>query len=191
MNILPLIMALVLMLSVLTVEKLEKFKNQSIVQSEYQVFLQMSERQVFNKRQKGLFGLSQKTLRQLSFRFIIDKDAREKNDSGYKQYRMLIIELMKIVYGEAAFFKDLEMKRPNFLEEMLLAIENAADNAPKKMIKRIQDIARLNLEDPELQEAFYHMLKGDSFQGRVRERGKYHAAQQKEVLRGSIHFYKQ
>lgn len=160
MNILPLVLALVLMLSVLTVERLEKFKNQTAVQKEYQLFLKEGERVVFNKRQKKLFGESDKDIRQLSFRFFIDKKARERDANVTKQYRVLMIELMKIVYGEAAFFKNLEKKRPNFLEEMLTAIEKAADAAPEKAIKRIQDIARLNLDDPELQDAFYHMLKG-------------------------------
>ncbi len=169
MNILPLVLALVLMLSVLTVEKLEKFKNQTVVQREYRLFLQMFERQVFNKRQKNLFGENEKSLRQLSFRFLVDKQAREANANHAKQYRMLILELMKIVYGEAAFFKHLEKKRPSFLEEMLNAIEQAADAAPKKLINRIQDIARLNLEDPELQEAFYHMLKGTIEREKLKE----------------------
>ena len=160
MNILPLILALVLMLSVLTVEKLEKVKNQVAIQREYQVFLKWSERQAFNKRQEHLYGEHDKDIKQLSFRFIIDKKAREKDENLTKQYRMLNLELMKILYGEASFFKNLQQKRPNFLEEMLAAIEQAADAAPEKFIKRIEDIARLKLEDPELQEAFYHMLKG-------------------------------
>jgi hypothetical protein len=160
MNILPLILALVLMLSVLMVERLEKLKNQTLVQREYQIFLKMNERQVFNKRQKKLFKENDKDIKQLSFRFFIDKAAREKDESVTKQYRLLNLELMKIVYGEAAFFKNLEQRRPNFLEEMLNAIERAADAAPKALIKRVEDIARLDLEDPELQEAFYHMLKG-------------------------------
>lgn len=169
MNILPLILALVLMLAVMTVQKLEHFKNQTVVQREYQFFLQTMERQVFNKRQKRLFGESEKNLRQLSFRFLVDKKAREGNANAAKQYRMLIVELMKIVYGEAAFFNNLEKKRPNFLEEMLNAIEQAADAAPEKLINRIQDIARLNLEDPELQEAFYHMLKGTIEREKLKE----------------------
>lgn len=160
MNILPLILALVLMLSVLTVERLEKFKNQTTVQREYQVFLQEGERQVFNQRQQKLYGLSQTSLRQLSFRFFIDKKARERDPDAAKQYRLLTIELMKNVYGEAAFFKKLKEHRPNFLEEMLNAIEQASADAPPKMIRRIQDVARLNLDDPELQEAFYRMMKG-------------------------------
>lgn len=160
MNILPLILALVLMLSVLTIEKMEKFKNQTVVQKQYQIFLKEGERQVFNQRQKSLYGLSQKTLRQLSFRFVLEKKERDNNLNVAKQYRLLLIDLMRIVYGEAVFFKNLEKSRPNFLEELFKAIEDAAEKAPVDTIKRIQDIARLDLEDPELQQAFYHMLKG-------------------------------
>lgn len=160
MNILPLILALVLMLTVLTVEKLEKVKNQAIIQKQYQVFLEKSERQVFNLRQDKLFGKSKKSLRQLSFRYIYDKKARDKNANTAKQYRMLIIELMKILYSDAPFYKELEQKRSNFLEELIDAVQTAADASPKKTIRRIQDISRLDLQDPELQTAFYKMLKG-------------------------------
>jgi hypothetical protein len=169
MNILPLILALVLMLSVLTVEKLEKFKNQAIIQREYQLFMQDVERQVFNQRQLTLYKISQKSLRQLSFRFFVDKKLHNKDLNVSKQYRMLMIELMKIVYGEATFFKNLEKNRPGFLEEMLDAIEKAADAESGEMIKHIRDIARLNLEDPELQEAFYHMLKGTIAREKLKE----------------------
>lgn len=160
MNVLPLILALALVLTVLTVEKLEKFKNQITVQKEYQTFLQENERYVFNQRQKNLYGDSQKSHRQLSFRYLLDKQLREGDKDTADQYRLLILKLMEIVYGEATFFKKLKDKRSNFLEEMLIAIEKAADKVPNKTIRRIRDIARLKLEDPELQKAFYHMLKG-------------------------------
>lgn len=164
MNILPLILGLVLMLSVLTVERLEKFKNQSIIQKEYQHFLKENERQVFNWRQKHLFGESQKSFKQLTFRYIYDKKAREKHSNEANQYRILMIELMKNVYKEAAFYKELERKRSNFLEEMLNEIEKASElafkDSSKRFIRETKDLARLKLEDPELQQAFYHMLKG-------------------------------
>jgi hypothetical protein len=172
MNILPLVLALALMLSVLTIEKMEKFKNQIIVQREYQIFLQENERKIFNQRQKKLYGENEKDIKQLSFRFFIDKKAREKDPNLTKQYRLLTLELMKILYGEAAFFKDLEQKRSDFLEEMLNAIEAAADAAPDNLIKRVEDVARLCLGDPELQKAFYHMLKGTVSREQLKEMKK-------------------
>ncbi len=161
MNVLPLILALVLMLSVLTVEKLEKFKHQKIVQEQYQKYLSDNERQKLNDRQERLFGHTLTTDRQqVSFRYIVDKKLREKDPEKAAQYRLIIIDLIKNVYGEAKFFKDLEKTRGNFVEELLTAIEQAADRAPPKTVLRIEDISRLQLEDPLLQKAFYHMLKG-------------------------------
>lgn len=160
MNILPLVLALVLILSVLTIEKLEKFKNQMIVQKEYHTFLEKGERQVFNQRQKDLFGSNQKDLHQVSFRFLLNQKAREKDPQAAKQYRLLAMELMKVLYGEAFFFRNMERERPQFLEEILNAIEKAADEVPKGMISGVQALAHLDLGDPQLQRVLYHMLKG-------------------------------
>lgn len=161
MNVLPLILALVLMLSVLTVEKLEKFKHQKIVQEQYQKYLSDNERQKLNDRQESAFGHTlTKDRQQVSFRYIVDKKLREKDPEKAAQYRLIIIDLIKNVYGEAKFFKDLEKSQGNFVEELLAGIEQAADRAPPKLVVRIEDISRLQLEDPALQKAFYHMLKG-------------------------------
>lgn len=160
MNILPLVMALVLMLSILTVQQVEKYKNQTIVQNEYRASLKTHENTVFNKREKNLFGDYKKNLRQMTFRYIVDKAVRDKAPSVAAQYRLLNIELIKIVYGNAPFYQALIKKRPHFVEELITAIEQAADAAPKKTIWRIQDMSRLDLGDEELQEAFFHILKG-------------------------------
>jgi hypothetical protein len=55
---------------------------------------------------------------------------------------------------------------------MLTAIEQATEDAPKKMIRQTKDLARLNLDDPELQEAFYHMLKGTISREKLKEKEK-------------------
>jgi hypothetical protein len=144
----------------MTVERLERFKNHSIVQKEYQEFLIQVEWKVFNRRQKNLYKEWDPTSKQITFRYFYDKKAREGRPDAAKQYRMLAIELMRIVYGHAPFFRELEQNRPNFLDELLSEIEKASDKAPDKLIKQIKDIARLELEDHELQEVFYRMLKG-------------------------------
>ena len=161
MNILPLVLALALILAVLTVEKSENFKNHVVVQIEYQNFLKNNDRQAFNARQRTLFyGKNQSDIKQLSFRYFIDKNAKESYASAAKQYRLLILALMQNLYSEANFFKKIEEKRSDFLSELLVAIEEAAAKAPKNLIKREEDISRLKLDDAELHEAFYNMLKG-------------------------------
>lgn len=160
MNFLPLVLALALMISLMTIERLEKFKNQEVVQIEYQKYLEESERKAYSAHERRLYGFYQTTHRQLPFRFFIDKQTRERDAGKTKQSRLITTEFLKTVYGNAGFYKKLEKKRPHFVDEMLDAIEQGADAMPKKSINRVEDIAFIKLDDPELQEAFYHMLKG-------------------------------
>ena len=170
MNILPLVLALVLMLSVITIERLERFKNQSIVQYEYQKFLNLTERSEFNRRQELLYLRTRTTHRQLSFRYILDKQLREKDAALSQQYRQIAIDLIKILYQHADFYKQMEQENPEFVEDLINAIENAADNSPENGIKRIEDIGRLNLGEEKLQNVFYRMLKGTISRDELLER---------------------
>lgn len=186
MNVLPLILALILVLSVLTIGKFEQAKNQIIVHREYQAFLKDEERVLFNLQQKRFYKSESKskkgaepTHRQINFAYLVKKDPIDTNINKAKQHRLLILDLMKIVYGEATFFKEMEKKRPQFLEELLQAIEEVAKKAPKSLINRIEDIVRLDLEDPELQKVFYHMLKGTVKRDKLKSLPKESSIQEK------------
>lgn len=161
MNILPLVLILLLMLSVITVEKFEKVKSLVIVQHHYQKYLAETERKAFNDRQAKLAKKNSPSQRQLIFTYFYDKKFREGNPEQAKEIRLVAVELMKILYGHTSFYKAMENKRANFIDELLDEFSTAADalNTNEK-IRRIEDIQRVRLADPELQEAFYHMLKG-------------------------------
>ncbi|MDP1881092.1 MAG: hypothetical protein Q8K60_09165 [Parachlamydiaceae bacterium] len=143
-----------------TIERLERFKSQTLVQEEYKRLLKDSESKEFNKRQDSLYLIPRNIHRQLSFRYILNKEQREKDENVSKQYRQIAIDLMKILYEETFFYKEMENKNSKFLEEMIDQIQEAADEAPKDTVKRVEDMARLKLKDPELQDVYYHMLKG-------------------------------
>ena len=161
MNILPLVLVLLLMLSVITVEKFEKVKSLIVVQHQYQKYLAEMERKTFNDRQIKLAKKNSPSQRQLVFTYFFDKKLREGQPEKTKEIRSVTVDLLKILYGHAAFYKAMENKRSNFIDELLDEFTSAADalNANEK-IRRIEDIQRVRLADPELQEAFYHMLKG-------------------------------
>ena len=72
----------------------------------------------------------------------------------------MTVSLIKILYGNAAFFKEAQKKHPHLIDNLLDAIQEASDKMPDNSIKRIQDIARIQLEDEDLQYVFYRMLKG-------------------------------
>ncbi|WP_068468581.1 hypothetical protein [Candidatus Protochlamydia phocaeensis] len=170
MNVLPLVLGLLLILSVLTIEKLERFKGLAAVQKEYQLYLNEQDRQALNDRQKKLALSYDPSQRQLSFRFFFDKKLREEKEQDYQQIRLVVVEFLRVLYGEAAFFKDMEHKRPNFIDDLLndfiavtdRLVEESAKKRGKEdnSIRRIEDIMHVKLDDPELQEVFYRMLKG-------------------------------
>ncbi len=161
MYILPFVLTLTLVLSFIGIEKLAQFKNQSIIAQSYQTFLDAQARYMFNLRQNHLCDKYDKSHRQLSFRYFLNKKLRESQPELAKQYRQVVIDFLKILYGQANFFTNLANQRPQLIEELLIAIEQSADalEAPHE-IKSIEDMVHLNLGDAELQNLFYRMLKG-------------------------------
>lgn len=163
MNVLPLVFALLLILSVVTIEKFDQFKNAIIVQNEYKFAIEKQDRRVYNKREAAMNQNKNEKVnyRQLTFRPFFDKKLRDpKHIEKYRQYRQLTVDLIRILYGHAAFFKQMEQQRPQLIDELLDAIQEASDKMPDGSLKRIQDISKINLEDEDLQFVYYRMLKG-------------------------------
>ncbi|WP_042279597.1 hypothetical protein [Candidatus Protochlamydia sp. R18] len=170
MNVLPLVLMLILMTAVITVEKLEKFKSTVIVQRQYQLYLEEDEREALNLHQRNLYAEYEPSQRQLSFTMFFNKKNREKNPEVFRQIRQITEDLIKVLYGQAAFYKKLESQRPNFVHEMLDDFMAAADKLNKiNKIRQIEDIQRIRLEDPVLQQAFYHILKGTITKKKLKE----------------------
>jgi hypothetical protein len=167
MNILPLVFALVMVLMVMTIEKIDSFKNQSMVETAYQQFLTKYERQEFNLKQRRLYEKYNDKIANLNWGALLTKTTQSneggQQDSDMKaeaQIRLISIPLMDILYGHADFYQKVKDKRENLPEELLDAIKKAVNEKNSPLIKDKLDIAWLKLEDPELQEVFYHMLKG-------------------------------
>ncbi len=162
MNILPFVLTLLLILSVITIEKLERFKNFILVQHQYQTHIENVERYAFNKQQRAKKKDSHADHQQLSFDYFIDKKMlKEGETEKYKQFRRITLDLIKILYGKTQFYKDLEQKRPNVAEELLDSIRASADRLIEDdKIRTIENISRLQLDDFDLQEMFYRMLRG-------------------------------
>jgi hypothetical protein len=162
MNILPFVITLLLILSVITIEKLEKFKNREVVKKEYQSFIEGSERFAINDRQEKLCDKKKTSKKQLSFRYFLVKGERKNgNEEESRQLRLITIEFLKVLYGKATFYKEMEQKRPNFLDDLLDGLIASTDRlTDKDKLRRVEDMSRLKLDDPELQDVLYKMLKG-------------------------------
>lgn len=188
MYILPLVFSLLIILSILTIEKMDKFKNSYLVQKKYEQVITQQEKLEFNKRQLKLFGNNPISYRQITFRPFLFKKIRDDSPERYKQYRQITVELIRIIYGNAAFYKEIEQRRPDFVNELLDAIQISADQMHKDGIKRIQDVMRIKLNEQDLQEVFYRMLKGTIEKNELKSTNDPHIANHKKTYMSLLTF---
>ena len=161
MNILPFVISLIMILLLITVEKLEVYKSKEIVQNIYLEALKTDVNEAYNTHQKNMSRCTEPfSHRQTTLRGFLNKKEREQLPEKYNAYTFVAVNLINKLYGQANFFIKAKSERPNIVSELLSAIQTAADNSPEGSIKKIEDIYRLNLNDKQLQEVFYKMLKG-------------------------------
>lgn len=173
MNVLPLITLLLLLLSVLTAQQLQNFKNVQVVRKEHYDYLKEDEAWKLRSRQNRLYlkmsnsNASNSTVddyyhtRRINFRLFLKKEASDIPEQK-QALKTLTKDLIQGLYSQADFFKKLEEKRPTFLDEIFDYLIKESEAGKDLLVggKEIEDLARVRLPDEELQEAFYHMLKG-------------------------------
>lgn len=162
MYILPLVFTLLLLLAFTSGEKFAQLRNQAVVEKAYRNQLEREREWGMAEHARRLLHKKEEeySLAQLSVRPLVRKDVPGTQEQK-QQIRWLVGELMEVLFGHTQFFQELLEKRPTFVEELLDQIQSAAFALPKEQeIREITEISRLELADPQLQEAFYHMLKG-------------------------------
>lgn len=162
MYILPLIFTLLLMLSLMSGEKLTQLRNQAVVERAYRNQLEKEREWGMAEHARRLLHKQEEeySLAQLSIRPLIRKDVPGTQEQK-QQIRWLLGELMEVLFGHTQFFQELVETRPTFVDELMDQIQAAAWALPKEQeIREVTEISRLELADPQLQETFYRMLKG-------------------------------
>jgi len=162
MNILPLVLLLILILSALNLKQIENFKNSSIIKKEYQELIQSKEIEGVNRQQLILYdGSGYYKTRKLNFRPFFDSSKRlPDRKEEFELLKTVFKNLIKVLYQEAEFYKKIEQKRPEFINEIIERIIQQSDKEGKILKGRIENLSQIKLFDPELQEVFYHMLQG-------------------------------
>lgn len=161
MNVLPLVLMLLLTLSVLGLKQIERFKNTMTVQREYYRFLKEKEGEALSLRQKQLCDSdSYSKTRKFNFVAFINKTKRSQMQNKFEDTKKIFKDLMRVLYGETEFFKRIEQKQSDFLDEIIKGIVELSDGEDKFYKGRIENLAKIKFADPEIQEAFYQMLKG-------------------------------
>lgn len=168
MNILTLVFAVLLILGLFSHVQLENFKGSYLVKNQYENYITTKERRLFNEREERLYSKTtgkqtrrekrkNKSNRNINFRLLVNADAQEKDQDYYLQHRLLLKDLMILLFHDDEFYIKTEEKRPNFLDEMLDRIIEVTKDNP---ITTPQEVSKLDLQDEDLQYAYYMMMKG-------------------------------
>lgn len=178
MNILLYVMTMLMLLATLTYAKLENFRSLVGVEAGFTHYMKNMEREkideiaeeaydqtVLSTNAKGDENDRVDASARLSFNLLVDKKARDGSPEAFRQIQELAKTLMQDLFHEENFYKELEERRPNFLNELLQEISQAAEEQLKEQkLRNAADLAKLKLADSELDHAFSVMLKGKSKQ---------------------------
>lgn len=148
---------------------MEQFKQFIIQRSFYETHLTEKEFDSFNTRQKKLVYHKTMTSQQLCLKHLLrlGKENTDSTPEQIKEDKFLLKKLMLVLYKEKDFFKKIEEEHSEFLDDLVDQIEHsiqqfteAAGDEKEYVIRRSEDMAKINLSNPKLQHVFYLMLKG-------------------------------
>lgn len=174
------VMTMLLILSVMTYARIESFRDLIGLKSQFEWYMQEYERNYSNeandkkyKKQNPKKGQpgddpdtrpeapARKACSKLSLYYLLKKKDREANHDVYNQQILLAKLLIHQLYSDAPFFIKAEEKYPDIVDATLQSLMNAAEKLPKNQkITNAADLASINLGDEQLNEFFYHILKG-------------------------------
>lgn len=159
MNVLPLVILLILILSALSIQQIENFKNREIRQKEFEEFISNQADEDLNQRNKEKFDSDfYAHTRRINLGYLANNS--EGNNKQYTQLKNVLKEFIKDQYGKTEFYQKAERRNPQILDLFMEQfLENLRER--KEIIKGgIENIAQLRFKDPEMQDFYYHLLKG-------------------------------
>lgn len=169
---------MLVVLSILTYGRVESFRNFAIIQIEFENYMKVRARKDVNelavKRYNHTHVPSKYRENQskpnsasstLSFNLFIDKEERKQHLSELAAHRIVAKNLMHNLYGNQEFFKKVEEKHPQVLDEILDSLIRKSDDfQTKDKINRSQELATIDLDDEDVNLVFTYMLQGDTMQ---------------------------
>lgn len=168
MNILTLVCTLLITLTIMTYTYWEKYKNFSATVAEYESYMEAPEEELLSSRRRPATSKDNISLRQMSISTILRK--KERTDAvKFDRQRKHLKELMTILYAHAFFYKELEQRRSNFLDQLISALIDGSSTMEDTAITRSEDLAKIPISDPELRKAFTLMLRGTVVKDKIKQ----------------------
>lgn len=184
MNILPFVLAMLMLISIMTYAKLQVFLGNASLQMEYacsmksqEIFqINLAQLKLYQKKERGTDKNSKKDHEKeealgesgrveaqstLNFRAFIDKTAREKSPDHFQAQYAIIKRLIEQLYYHQPFFIQAQQMRGDIVDQLLEAMmEKSQEPQYQDKITQVKHLANIDLENPELQNILIEMLKG-------------------------------
>lgn len=170
-----------MLLAMLTYGRLEIYRNSQISELFFERYMQKDERGYINTAAEELYDSIKKTTKdpqtpkppvtpkaqaspRISLNMLFDKKLREKSSQEWEQKKLLLKNLIEVLYADAPFYKKIMEERPTFPDDLISALTHTIDNLPEdNKLKNPKDLAELNLADEQLNEALYMILRGGTY----------------------------
>jgi len=172
MNILLFVSSLLMILALMTYARVDSFRYFLGMDARFEHYMSTVERLDTNeaaenwyktskaKKGRGGGGKSFNAAPRISFKIFVDQKVKQKNPQAYAQTVQWTKNLMTTLYGKQNFFIEATQKNPFFMDQLIEAIENAAQTLPQTQpLKAAIDLSNLDV-GPDLKQTFYLMLKG-------------------------------
>ncbi len=174
MNILLFVTTMIMILASLTYARIEMYRSFSVVQSQFNNYMEKTERSQTNNTAEWWYdnhhaskvskinpaSAKGKSFSRLSFYIFLDPQRRKGHEKEFVELHALAKKLIYLLYKDQPFFQEMERKHPDFVNTLLASLELQARLPQEQQVKRVEDLGSLNLNDWDLNEAFTKMLKG-------------------------------
>ncbi|EFB40289.1 hypothetical protein pah_c209o011 [Parachlamydia acanthamoebae str. Hall's coccus] len=167
---------MLMLMTLMTYARLESYRGFAITQSQFEFYMKNLEREGYAESAKKWYEghvattkeqndnerqTKSKASPKLPIALFLKKDEREKKQELFEQFNLMAKNILPAIYGHTRFFKEALEADEHFVEQLLKAISQAAEDLPSKQkIKNACDLSTLSFKDPYLHDIFYLMLKG-------------------------------
>jgi hypothetical protein len=175
MSILLYVVTMIMLLAILTYGRLDMYRSEEILRQYMQKAERIDPLEAFNDSQDRLYnethvsskengnGNGKNNTSQSTGKLSIATMLHNKEKEEVQQFqKRMLKEMMIYFYDHDSYFQDLTHERPQLYEEIIdRIIESVKEKKEENQaLKKIQELANLDLKDPQLNMAYYKMLIG-------------------------------
>lgn len=176
MNLLIYVTALLLSLSALSYQSLSRFQSNADKEKFWNRRLRIDAVCAYNERVRDQYDDAkekpetksndnpdkdkpqQEAYAKINMKFLISNLTEDATPETLTAYESVAKRLIRVLYGEQPFFKNLLNKNPNLLEQLFPALRKA-NSELKKPIGLVRNLSNIPLPDEDLKSLWYNLCK--------------------------------